>query len=185
MLAPQSTHRPAMFSPAGPPPITMTSNSPRRLPRPPSCKARPVRTRSAAATPYASDNAAMTTVLGIDIGGTGIKGAPVDIATGQLLADRHRILTPHPATPDAVSEVVGELAKFFDWTRTGGRHVPRGDEGRRRAHRGERRPDVDRHRCRGDVQRGDRRARDRGERRRRRRASPRCDSARARAFAAS
>ncbi len=57
----------------------------------------------------------MATVLGIDIGGTGIKGAPVDITTGKLLADRHRILTPHPATPKAVAEVVGELAAFFDW----------------------------------------------------------------------
>ena len=53
--------------------------------------------------------------LGIDIGGTGIKGAPVDTRTGQLLADRHRILTPHPATPDAVTAVVAELARFFDW----------------------------------------------------------------------
>src|SRR4051794_29495189 len=62
------------------------------------------------------ENDAMTTVLGIDIGGTGIKGAPVDTRSGQLLADRHRILTPHPATPDAVTGVVDELAKFFDWT---------------------------------------------------------------------
>jgi polyphosphate glucokinase len=57
----------------------------------------------------------MTTVLGIDVGGTGIKGAPVDIATGALLADRHRILTPQPATPAAVSTVVGEVAAHFDW----------------------------------------------------------------------
>ena len=57
----------------------------------------------------------MATVLGIDIGGTGIKGAPVDTTTGKLLADRHRILTPRPATPKAVAEVVGELAAFFDW----------------------------------------------------------------------
>jgi polyphosphate glucokinase len=57
----------------------------------------------------------MATVLGIDIGGTGIKGAPVDISTGKLLADRHRILTPHPATPEAVAGVVGDLATFFDW----------------------------------------------------------------------
>jgi polyphosphate glucokinase len=58
----------------------------------------------------------MTTVLGIDIGGTGIKGAPVDTRSGRLLADRHRLLTPHPATPDAVTGVVAELATFFDWT---------------------------------------------------------------------
>jgi polyphosphate glucokinase len=66
----------------------------------------------------------MTTVLGIDIGGTGIKGAPVETLSGQLLSDRHRILTPHPATPDAVTEVVGELAKFFDWTGPTGATFP-------------------------------------------------------------
>jgi polyphosphate glucokinase len=58
----------------------------------------------------------MTTVLGIDIGGTGIKGAPVDVEKGELTADRLRILTPHPATPDAVAQVVGELVKHFEWT---------------------------------------------------------------------
>jgi polyphosphate glucokinase len=58
---------------------------------------------------------AMASVLGIDIGGTGIKGAPVDISTGKLLADRHRILTPDPATPEAVAEVVARIAEFFDW----------------------------------------------------------------------
>jgi polyphosphate glucokinase len=70
------------------------------------------------------ENDAMTSVLGIDIGGTGIKGAPVDTRSGQLLADRHRILTPHPATPDAVTEVVGELAKFFEWTGPTGATFP-------------------------------------------------------------
>jgi len=58
----------------------------------------------------------MTTVLGVDIGGTGIKGAPVDIEKGELAADRLRILTPQPATPDAVAKVVAELVKHFDWT---------------------------------------------------------------------
>jgi polyphosphate glucokinase len=66
----------------------------------------------------------MTTVLGIDIGGTGIKGAPVETRSGQLLADRHRILTPHPATPDAVSAVVAELARFFEWTGPSGATFP-------------------------------------------------------------
>lgn len=72
----------------------------------------------------ASDNAPMRTVLGIDVGGTGIKGAPVDITTGQLAADRHRILTPHPATPEAVATVVGELASFFDWRGPAGATFP-------------------------------------------------------------
>jgi len=70
------------------------------------------------------DNGAMTTVLGIDIGGTGIKGAPVDTRSGQLLADRHRILTPRPATPEAVTGVVAELAKFFEWTGPSGATFP-------------------------------------------------------------
>jgi polyphosphate glucokinase len=54
--------------------------------------------------------------LGIDIGGTGIKGAPVDLSTGKLLADRNKIATPHPATPEAVTEVVREVAHSFGWT---------------------------------------------------------------------
>ncbi len=58
----------------------------------------------------------MATLLGIDIGGTGMKAAPVDTATGELIAPRHRILTPHPATPDAMAAVVGQLAEHFDWT---------------------------------------------------------------------
>ena len=48
-------------------------------------------------------------VLGIDIGGTGIKGAPVNIKTGQLTGERHRILTPKPATPEAVIASAAEI----------------------------------------------------------------------------
>jgi polyphosphate glucokinase len=51
--------------------------------------------------------------LGIDIGGTGIKGAPVDLESGKLLADRKKIATPRPATPEAVTDVVRELAGSF------------------------------------------------------------------------
>jgi len=58
----------------------------------------------------------MTQVLGIDIGGTGIKGAPVDVAKGVLTAERVKLATPHPATPDAVSGVVSELVKGLGWT---------------------------------------------------------------------
>ncbi|MFG0316251.1 MAG: polyphosphate--glucose phosphotransferase [Planctomycetota bacterium JB042] len=54
-------------------------------------------------------------VLGIDIGGSGIKGAIVDTATGTLKTERHRIETPKPATPDAVAETVGAVAQHFDW----------------------------------------------------------------------
>lgn len=62
--------------------------------------------------------------LGIDIGGTGIKGAPVDLATGKLLADRKKIATPHPSTPDAVTEVVREVAQSFGWTGVTGATFP-------------------------------------------------------------
>jgi polyphosphate glucokinase len=54
--------------------------------------------------------------FGIDIGGTGIKAAPVDVAAGQLLADRKKIETPHPALPDAVAAVVKQLVSDFDWS---------------------------------------------------------------------
>ena len=53
--------------------------------------------------------------FGIDFGGTGIKGAPVDLESGDFAAERERIRTPHPATPEAVAEVFVELlAKFPD-----------------------------------------------------------------------
>jgi polyphosphate glucokinase len=55
-------------------------------------------------------------VLGIDIGGTGIKAAPDDTAAGKLLADRQKIETPHPALPDAVADVVSKLVTSFSWS---------------------------------------------------------------------
>jgi polyphosphate glucokinase len=51
--------------------------------------------------------------LGIDIGGTGVKGAAVDLATGSLTTERRRTDTPRPATPDAVTRVVVELVRDF------------------------------------------------------------------------
>jgi polyphosphate glucokinase len=57
----------------------------------------------------------MADVLGIDIGGTGIKAAPVDVAAGQLTAGRLKLATPHPAEPDAVASVVSELVRHFAW----------------------------------------------------------------------
>jgi polyphosphate glucokinase len=54
--------------------------------------------------------------LGIDIGGTGIKAAPVDVRTGKLLADRQKIETPRPALPDSVAEVVKQLTAAFNWS---------------------------------------------------------------------
>jgi polyphosphate glucokinase len=55
-------------------------------------------------------------VLGIDVGGSGIKGAPVDVGTGQLLAERLRIATPQPSTPEAVAETVKEVVTHFGGT---------------------------------------------------------------------
>jgi len=54
--------------------------------------------------------------LGIDIGGTGIKAAPVDVETGKLLADRQKIETPRPALPDAIADVVKQLTTAFSWS---------------------------------------------------------------------
>lgn len=56
-----------------------------------------------------------TVILGIDIGGTGIKGAPVDITTGELIGERFRLETPQPATPEAMVATVAEVVKHFDW----------------------------------------------------------------------
>jgi polyphosphate glucokinase len=54
-------------------------------------------------------------ILGIDIGGTGIKGAPVETATGKLLADRYRLLTPKGAKPEPMAKVVKDIATQFNW----------------------------------------------------------------------
>jgi polyphosphate glucokinase len=54
-------------------------------------------------------------ILGIDIGGSGIKGAPVDTDTGALLAPRYRIRTPKPAKPRPVAKTVAEIVKHFEW----------------------------------------------------------------------
>jgi len=51
--------------------------------------------------------------LGIDIGGSGIKGAPVDLAKGQFARDRLRLDTPKVSTPDAVAEIVAQIAEHF------------------------------------------------------------------------
>lgn len=55
-------------------------------------------------------------ILGIDIGGSGIKGAIVDIEKGEFVTDRLRIPTPQPAKPEPVAEVVGEISRHFEWT---------------------------------------------------------------------
>jgi polyphosphate glucokinase len=54
-------------------------------------------------------------ILGIDIGGTGIKGAPVDTQTGRLLDERYRLSTPKGAKPGPMAKVVNEVATHFNW----------------------------------------------------------------------
>lgn len=54
-------------------------------------------------------------VLGIDFGGSGIKGAPVDTKRGKLLDKRYRIETPSPASPEDVSTVIKEIVNYFKW----------------------------------------------------------------------
>ncbi len=58
--------------------------------------------------------AAQTYPLGIDIGGSGIKGAPVDLTAGAFSTDRLRIETPDASTPAAVAEVVGQIVTHFE-----------------------------------------------------------------------
>ncbi len=54
-------------------------------------------------------------ILGIDIGGSGIKGAPVDTRTGKLLEERFRVETPQPSTPENVAKAVQEIVRHFHW----------------------------------------------------------------------
>ncbi len=62
--------------------------------------------------------------FGIDIGGTGIKAAPVDLRTGELQAARVRLETPHPATPEAVAAVVAGIVHDAGWTGPAGAAFP-------------------------------------------------------------
>jgi polyphosphate glucokinase len=54
-------------------------------------------------------------ILGIDIGGSGIKGAPVETENGQLIAERLRFATPQPSTPQAIAKVVKQIISEFKW----------------------------------------------------------------------
>jgi polyphosphate glucokinase len=61
-------------------------------------------------------NTKVATAFGIDIGGSGIKGAIVDLRTGELLTERRKYATPRPSTPDAVAEMVARLVTEAGWT---------------------------------------------------------------------
>ncbi|MCD8547145.1 MAG: ROK family protein [Aeromonadaceae bacterium] len=54
-------------------------------------------------------------ILGVDIGGSGIKGAIVDTDTGLIVGERHRIATPQPATPEAMADSLKALVAHFAW----------------------------------------------------------------------
>lgn len=53
--------------------------------------------------------------LGVDIGGSGIKGAVVALDAGSLVGERYKLLTPNPSTPAAVAETVAEIIEHFGW----------------------------------------------------------------------
>ncbi len=82
--------------------------------------------------------------LGVDVGGSGVKGGIVDLDTGQLIGERFKLATPQPATPEAVSKTVAAVVREFGWTDKRRRHLSRGGHRRRRANRRERRQGVDR-----------------------------------------
>lgn len=54
-------------------------------------------------------------ILGIDVGGSGIKGAIVETETGKLISERIRIATPQPSTPEAVAEVIRDIKNQLNW----------------------------------------------------------------------
>ena len=55
-------------------------------------------------------------VLGLDVGGSGIKGATVDIVTGKLVSERIRIPTPDPSPPDKITAILLEIINHFRWS---------------------------------------------------------------------
>ena len=55
-------------------------------------------------------------ILGIDIGGSAVKGALVDTRTGKLLGERFRVETPKKATPREMAEIIADIARHFKWS---------------------------------------------------------------------
>ncbi len=54
-------------------------------------------------------------ILGIDIGGSALKGAPVDTQTGRLIGEKHRIATPERLSPEEMAKAVAEMVAHFKW----------------------------------------------------------------------
>ncbi|WP_083893899.1 polyphosphate--glucose phosphotransferase [Corynebacterium capitovis] len=71
-----------------------------------------------------TDSEGQTLGFGVDVGGSGIKGAVVDVSTGEFVGDRIKIITPQPATPDAVAQTVAEIVSQAGWTGSVGVTLP-------------------------------------------------------------
>lgn len=82
---------------------------------PDSLPAEPVQ-ETGAETPSVTPPEANRIAIGVDFGGTGIKGSSVNLDTGELLGERIRIPTPHPATPESVAPVIAEIVKQSPFT---------------------------------------------------------------------
>ena len=132
MLAPQSTQRPAMFSPAEPPPITMTSNCSTGCARSVIRSVSPLRGRlHAVGTPeWRHDHSARHRHRRHRHQGCPRRHPQ----RASSLADRHRILTPHPATPEAVSRCRRRAGRVLRLDGAGRRDVPGDDQARRGLH---------------------------------------------------
>ncbi len=87
------------------------SAPPKAAPKPvqKAAKKQPTPAKKQPTTGHQPAPAPASSAIGIDIGGTGIKAALVDVTTGELLSRRHRVNTPKPATPEAIAEVVKHL----------------------------------------------------------------------------
>lgn len=67
-------------------------------------------------SPGTADGGPQLRAFGIDVGGSGIKGGIVDLATGLLIGERFKLLTPQPATPSAVAKTIAAVVEHFGWT---------------------------------------------------------------------
>ena len=94
---------------------TWTGPYPSAVAKPkPKSAVKPVAKTKSASKSVAKPKLASKAALGIDVGGTGIKAALVDVTTGALLTKRHRVNTPQPSTPDAVAQTVRHLVSLVE-----------------------------------------------------------------------
>jgi len=111
----------------------MTDEPPQTAPpAPPTARGRPPASAAATTTgvkavpPVAPAAPGARIAIGIDVGGSGVKGAGVDLDTGKLVSTRHRVPTPQPSTPDAVVATISRLVKRVEKELALGREVPVG-----------------------------------------------------------